>query len=196
MSIFPSTVESLTRLNNVLSISYIVALVVGALSSAGIIYCGNRLQTAANVQIAQANENAALASQRAEELQKENLQIRKDMADRFLTEDEKKMMIGAGGRGRVMTITFIADREATDYARLLEAAFKAGGWNVGRQYRQQYDPDPTPHGVICRISQNPDVTVKGVITALERVRANPRMETVPNVRPDFLEIVVGSKPKA
>jgi hypothetical protein len=192
MSIFTPNIQTL---NSVFTAVYIVALVAGAVSSTGIIYCSTRLQRDANLKIAEANKSAALANERAEELEKENLQIRKDMADRFLTDDEKSALINLGGHGRVMTMTFIADREATDYARLLESAFKSGGWSVGRQYRQQYDPDPTPHGVICRVSKNPDQAVKAVITVLQTVRANPRIEEAPNSRPDFLDIVVGSKPK-
>lgn len=181
-------------LNSIFSTFYIVALVVGAISSTGILYCSNRLQRAANIKIAEANKAAALANERAEELAKENLEIRKAMADRFLSEEEKTTLVNTGGRGRVMTITFIADREATDYARLLEAAFKSGGWGVGRQYRQQHDPDPTPRGIICRVSNNPDAAVKMVISALQKVRASPRIEEVLAARPDFLEVVVGSKP--
>ena len=192
MSMFPPNIQTLSGIFNTL---YIGALVVGAISGTGIIYCSNRLQRSANLQIADANRTAALANERAEELAKENLEIRKQMADRFLTEEEKKTLIASiRSPGRVVTITSIEDREANEYARLLEEAFKSAGWNAGRQYRRQYDPDPTPHGVICRISRNADPTVRAVISALERVRAKPRIEEAPTARPEFLEVVVGSKP--
>jgi hypothetical protein len=192
MSMFPPNIQTLSGIFNTL---YIGALVVGAISGTGIIYCSNRLQRSANLQIAEANRTAALANERAEELAKENLEIRKQMADRFLTEEEKKLFISAiRSPGRVVTITFIEDREATAYALMLEAEFKSAGWNAGRQYRRQYDPDPIPQGIICRVAKKPDPAVQAVVSALEKFRAKPRIEEVPTARPDFLDVVVGAKP--
>jgi hypothetical protein len=50
-------------------------------------------QSHAGLQIANANQTAALANERAAQLENENLEIRRKLADRFLTDSEWKNII-------------------------------------------------------------------------------------------------------
>jgi hypothetical protein len=206
MSIFPSTIDGLTRMIGVLNWFYLTALVVGVISTAGIVHFSGVLQKAkdeqlaqqriaADVKIAEANKVAALANQRAEELEKENLEIRKQMADRFLVDPERKAFIGQVRiQGRQIKVTKIGDPEAQRYATMIASALTEAGWGVENGFIPIYDRNPAPKGVICRVSKQPDAAVRLVIDALGRAGANPRIEEAQSA-PAYIEIVVGSKPK-
>jgi hypothetical protein len=153
-------------------------------------------QTDAQTKIAAANQIAGQANERAEELAKQNLQIRKEMASRVLAEDTRRRFINSvRSPGHVGTVTYIQDTEAADYANDIFSALKEASWSVGKQYRQAYDPDPRPSGVTIQISSNPDPIVKLVIAALQEAGANPKTETVHAQDRGFINIVVGKKPK-
>jgi hypothetical protein len=185
MSIFPTTVEGLTRWNGIFSGLYIAGLVVGAVSSAGIIYCGSRLQSAANLRIAETNKRAA-------ELEKENLEIKRKMAWRSLSGDERKAFIDSvRGSGHQVTVVELEDGEAWNYAENLFSALREAGWAAGKNYRRPYDSGGVPQGVVCRISKNPDAMVQIVVKALEKAGANPTIEYGNQLRPEFIEITVG-----
>jgi multidrug efflux pump subunit AcrA (membrane-fusion protein) len=156
----------------------------------------SQFQTDAQTKIALANQTAAQANERAEQLAQENLKIRQQMADRVLAGDVRKTFINSVRHpGHVGTVIFIQDREAADYASDIFSALKEAGWNVGKQYRQAYDPDPRPRGILVRTAQSPDPTVKLLIAALEKIGANPRTEVAHTQDKGFIEIVVGAKIK-
>jgi hypothetical protein len=174
---------------------YTVGLVITVLATILVNRYASRIAANTTLQVAEANKVAALANQRAEELEKENLEIKRQMADRFLTAEERKTFIDSvRGGGHAATVTFIQDREAAEYAQAIFSALKDAGWSVGKDYRQPYDPDPLPHGIICRISKTPDAMVRAVIDALGKIGANPRVENVQS-GPYFIDIVVGTKSK-
>jgi hypothetical protein len=174
---------------------YTVGLIITVLATILVNRYASRIASNTTLQVAEAQKVAALANQRAEELEKENLEIRRQMADRFLADPERKVLIArVRVPGRQIKVTRIGDPEAQRYADMIASAFTEAGWGVDRSFRPPYDPDPTPKGVICRISKSPDPMVKAVINALGEAGVNPKVEEVQGA-PSFIEIVVGSKLK-
>jgi len=189
---------SIQTLSTFLNVFYIGALVIGAASSAGLVYCNNRLQRDANLKIAQANESAALAEQRAEELTNENLEIKKKMAWRTLEGEDRKSFIDAiqtpSDEHHVIVIR-LQDGESWNYSgQILSAFTTAVGWIRTEGSKHLYGSGEIPQGVICRVSANPDAVIERTIHALEKANVNPIVKREPNLPANTIEITVGLKP--
>jgi hypothetical protein len=195
MSIFPSTVESLTRWNGILSSFYIAALVVGAVSSAGIIYCGSRLQSAANLKIAEAQVEQERLKQENSKLRLEIIEIQRKMTNRFLTDDERKTLIErlSPFKGHHIIITALTESEPRDFSNNIISVFREAGWSIQSNTIVAYGPSATPHGVICKLARHPDDGTVAVKTALQAIGIDLKLEQADAQQDSFIELTVGLK---
>jgi hypothetical protein len=149
----------------------------------------------ANKVAAQANERAKQMELRTEELKSGNLEIQRKIADRFLTQAQRRVLLEGlqPHRTHRIIITRLGDREAGAYGDSIIKVFEQAGWLVERHDVGMYLP-PT-YGMVCRISMNPDPGVKDVLDTFAKANIDLTIQRVAAAPSDtWVDLLVALKP--
>jgi hypothetical protein len=149
----------------------------------------------ANKIAAQANESTKQTELRTEELKKENLELQRRIANRFLTENQKTEILQSvkAYKGHVIIITRLGDAEASAYADSIMSTFEQAGWAI--QINNVGMIAPPRYGIVCRTPLHPDPAIRSLITAFEKARVELTIEEVPTATSDsWVDMLVGLKP--
>jgi hypothetical protein len=174
---------------------YTWALIVTVVSTILVTRYASRIANSTNLKIAEAKRESALANVRAEELAHENLEIKRKMADRFLTDAERKTIVTAlsSYRGHHITVAALNEAEAQDYAASIISALTDAGWSVQNNKIWTYAPTKTPRGLLCKVGPHPDSAVEALKTVFQSIGITLRVEIADAQQNSFIELTVGVK---
>jgi hypothetical protein len=156
---------------------------------------------AKNLEIAHAQNSAAQANVRAkqlevtaEELKKENLEIQRKLALRFLTLSEQQSLVAELNQygGHAIQITTLGDAEASSYGGDFIVVFRNAKWAV--QHNTIGVLSPPLYGIICKVSAHPDAAVNAILDAFQRLNLRITTVRVPTPQESFIDLIVGLKP--
>jgi glycine/D-amino acid oxidase-like deaminating enzyme len=151
---------------------------------------------AANKTAAQANERATQMEAQTEKLRNENLEIQRKLAPRFLTAEERALILDAirPYRAHRFTMTKLGDAEAGPYCDSIVALFEEAGWVASKSYSGMVAPPP--YGVILHVSAHPDAAVRALIDSFRRAGIKITLQEVVTRDDSLIDILVGLKPPA
>jgi hypothetical protein len=174
---------------------YTIALITTVLATVFINRFASRIATSTAIQIAKANEIAAVANERTAQLQKENLEIRRQMADRFLTPTERKTIVEglSSYRGHHVIIQLLPESEPKDYGNSIIAALEEAGWVVQKNQALLSPSSVTPRGLVLRLGRHPDSGAKALEAVLQALEPNLKLDEADAQQDSYAELQVGTK---
>jgi hypothetical protein len=138
----------------------------------------------------------ALANERTAIVEKENLEIKRRMADRFLTNGERQSIVNGLSpyAGHQIAVVTMPDSEANDYGNSFISAFQEARWGVQHIHVATHGSSATPRGLTLKLSPHPDAGVKTLMATLQKLGMSIKFEEVETREDTFAELTVGIRP--